>query len=341
MPERLFCRLPSVYYRDTMFRENHAERRQSPRRLLVNPAVILSVGESRTELLFDLSEGGVSVYGLVPKRRGEVFPVTFDLPGEGSIQASGEIAWTSPTRNRTGIRFLNVVGGSRQRLADWIAAPCYGSRRIAVVRETAKPIPFPDATGSQTTSIFKELNNGLAARLSSLPIVQQSIPEFESPKLLGNTAERSRHLVMGLVAAVALLCLAVGLLHSHLSKRAQTGKAKEITAATVPESPSSRSTPPINTLPATAPPLPAITALDVPGFVLQVGAMRNESNADGLSNSLKQKNLPAFVFTRQKDGFYRVVVGPYANKSSAMRVKVELQRENVEVILKPWVPDEH
>jgi hypothetical protein len=70
-----------------MFGQSHKiERRLRPRRLLVNPPIYVSVDESSTALLFDLGEGGLSVYGLVPKKRAEVFPVAFDLPvGGGSI----------------------------------------------------------------------------------------------------------------------------------------------------------------------------------------------------------------------------------------------------------------
>jgi cell division septation protein DedD len=73
--------------------------------------------------------------------------------------------------------------------------------------------------------------------------------------------------------------------------------------------------------------------------MLQVGAMRIEGNADELSNSLKRKGFPVFVLKRSTDRFYRVAVGPYADMSSAKRVADELQRENVEAILKRWMPE--
>jgi hypothetical protein len=293
-----------------------------------------------------LGEGGISVYGLVPKRGDQLFPVTFDLPGEGgSIKASAEIAWTSPIKYRTGVRFLNVAGASRQRLADWMATPCYAPGRIAVVRRPIEPIPFRHAMDSGATSVLEGRKNGLGARLWSLPIAQKSIPESESPKLLEKPVGRSRRagkprLVIGLVSVVALLFLAFAFSRYQLFNGAQTGQAREMTGTTVPESASKGSTASVNTLPETAPPLPNTTSLVVPGFVLQVGAMRNENNADGLSDSLQRKHLPAFVFKRRTDRFYRVAVGPYADMSSAMRVKDELQRENVEVILKRWVPDQ-
>jgi hypothetical protein len=320
-----------------MFRENHVEGRKSPRRLLVNPPVTVSVGESRGDLLFDISEGGICLYGLVPKRQDELFPVIFDLPGDvGSVKGIAEIAWTSATKNRTGIRFLNFAGASQGRLTSWMRAPWYGSRQIAVAHETAEWSSSP--MNSRAIPMFHDP----ALRFSPLPIAQQSIPEFESPELLEYGVEQSRvrpSLVTGMLVATAILCLAIGLLRSHLSERAETRTARETTSTTVPESPARSSIAPVSTFPATIPSLPASSSLDVLGFVLQVGAMRREDNADGLSNSLRRQNLPAFVFKRGTDRFYTVAVGPYSDMSSAMLVKDELRRENVKAILKRWVPE--
>ncbi len=321
-----------------MFRENHAERRRSPRRLLVNPPVTVSVGESKGERLFDISEGGICVYGLVPKGRDDLFPVIFDLPGgAGSVKGIAEIAWSSATKNRTGIRFLNFADASQGRLTNWMCAPWYGSRQIAVAHETAEWSSSP--MDSHAIPMFHDP----ALRLSPLPIAQQSIPVFESPEVLEYGVEQLRvrppRVTGVLVATTAILCLAIGLLRSHLSERAETRTARETTSTTVPESLARSSIAPVNTFPATIPSLPASTSLDVLGLVLQVGAMRKEGNADGLSNSLKRQNLPAFVFKRGTDGFYRVAVGPYSDMSSAMLVKDELRRENVKAILKRWVPE--
>jgi hypothetical protein len=42
------------------------DRRQSLRRLLISLPVVVSVGKSKSDLVFDLSQGGLSVYGCVP-----------------------------------------------------------------------------------------------------------------------------------------------------------------------------------------------------------------------------------------------------------------------------------
>jgi PilZ domain len=97
------------------------DRRQYPRSV-VHPSVVVSLGECKVGLLFDLSEGGLSVHGL-SENRGLFDFVAFESPkGEDLIVARTEIAWTSGTVNRTGLRFLQVGDKSREQLRDWLSA---------------------------------------------------------------------------------------------------------------------------------------------------------------------------------------------------------------------------
>ena len=86
--------------------------------------------------------------------------------------------------------------------------------------------------------------------------------------------------------------------------------------------------------------LPATLSSDLPGFVLQVAAMKHEDNADALAETLHRRNFPAFVFKRGAAGpFYRVAIGVYGDAGSAVRVKVELERQGFKAILKRWLPE--
>lgn len=325
-----------------MFRKKRKgeRRRLTPRRLQLNPQVFVSVDESRTDLLFDLGEGGLSVYGLMPKKQHETFNVAFDLPGGGSIKASAATAWTSAAKNRTGIRFLNITDESRQRLADWMSNRFY-TALPARSRRKFEPIPFLQPVDTSVTLPFQEIRDELASRLEVPSIAKSSIHEPRLPKLLHSEVAASRQpgnlrLALGILAAVALLSLSVGLLRSYLSRRAEIRKDGKPTVTAIPEAPFQDSTQSVRP---SVPFWPAPVSRDVPGFVLQVGAMKNEANADGLSSTLKRRNLPAFVFKHSTDPFYRVAVGPYSDMSSAKRVKDELQREKVEAILRRWIPE--
>jgi len=62
-------------------------------------------------------------------------------------------------------------------------------------------------------------------------------------------------------------------------------------------------------------------------IIVQVAAFTQEANARKLVESLRQKNIPAFLSITSTDGvFYRVQVGPYANEESALTARGELGR---------------
>ena len=78
----------------------------------------------------------------------------------------------------------------------------------------------------------------------------------------------------------------------------------------------------------------------VPGHVvLQVGAMRNESNANALVETLRQKKFPAFIFRNGDNDFYRVAVGPYSSAAAANDAKSAIEAEGMTGIRRRWSPE--
>jgi cell division septation protein DedD len=75
------------------------------------------------------------------------------------------------------------------------------------------------------------------------------------------------------------------------------------------------------------------------GFVLQVGALARERNADDLSSSLRQKGFPVIVSRSPTDALYRVVIGPYQDVSSAIRVRNQLKGQDIDGFVKPWTAE--
>jgi sporulation related protein/PilZ domain-containing protein len=282
-------------------------RRQSLRRLVIRPPVVASVGKSKSDLVFDLSEGGLSIYGRVPPSGKGGFQIEFHLPGDfDSIKTRGEIAWASKSGNLTGVRFIGLSDKCRLQLRNWMA--------------TRLP-PAPPY--------------GADYRINRPSLVSQFI------YALRKGAERSNHpskpaLAIGVLVGVTFLC---GLEARHYyyksvenGNRANAVAAMPPTRLDVPDTSANASV-------ETVSPPPISNSLDAPGFVLQVGAMKQERNADALSNSLKQMGFPVIVFRRTTDPFYRVAVGPYPDMSSAVRVKNELKAQNFEGIVRRWVPE--
>jgi DedD protein len=69
-------------------------------------------------------------------------------------------------------------------------------------------------------------------------------------------------------------------------------------------------------------------------IVLQIGALRRQSDALALADVLQQKGFPSFVVTPTNDGLYRVQVGPYPNGAEAEAAKRELDRRGFKAIIK-------
>jgi cell division septation protein DedD len=73
------------------------------------------------------------------------------------------------------------------------------------------------------------------------------------------------------------------------------------------------------------------------GFILQVAAMKDEKSAILLAELLHQKGFPGYVFEPAAN-VYRVLVGPYSDAGSALKVEEELRKQGFEVIRKRNTP---
>jgi cell division septation protein DedD len=74
----------------------------------------------------------------------------------------------------------------------------------------------------------------------------------------------------------------------------------------------------------------------IPGgaYVLQVAALTKESDALALATRLSQKKFPAIVLSPQKDKYYRVQVGPYADQKAAEAARKGLEGAGFKAIVK-------
>lgn len=66
--------------------------------------------------------------------------------------------------------------------------------------------------------------------------------------------------------------------------------------------------------------------------VLQVGALRSESDALAMADALQAKGFPAFVVDPTTDGFYRVQVGPFDTQAIGDRAKKSLEHAGFKAI---------
>jgi cell division septation protein DedD len=69
-------------------------------------------------------------------------------------------------------------------------------------------------------------------------------------------------------------------------------------------------------------------------IVLQLAALRQESDALAMADAVQQKKFPSFVVAPTSDNLYRVQVGPYATEQLAEAAKAALERAGFKAILK-------
>jgi cell division septation protein DedD len=68
------------------------------------------------------------------------------------------------------------------------------------------------------------------------------------------------------------------------------------------------------------------------GFILQVAAMRSENSAILLASLLQRRGFPGYVFKPAAAKLYRVLVGPYGDADSAVKVEEKLRQQGFEAI---------
>ena len=161
---------------------------------------------------------------------------------------------------------------------------------------------------------------------------QKTTSSREAGDRVRTTGSRKPGRSIGLTLVTAVLLLSACFFVVYRFHRIGSGsQGTEVRAEAKPADDSSNSSP-SPTEPSVIPKLP----LDQPGFVLQVGAMTHQENAEALAESLQQKNFPAFVSRRETDRFYRVFVGPFSDVDSTLRVKEQLKSQGFDAFRTPW-----
>ena len=107
----------------------------------------------------------------------------------------------------------------------------------------------------------------------------------------------------------------------------------------VPATPGSAQPKTITTSAKGTPPSPSHSVLSAQGiprgsYLLQVAALRAESDATTIANELRKKKFPAFVQTPQGDKYYRVQVGPYGDQKAMQTAKKGLEAAGFKAMIK-------
>jgi SPOR domain/PilZ domain len=282
-----------------------------------------------------------------------------ELPYDGRIQIkqwissivhpSAAAAGNSPRKEIPPVTLASIAWESACAESDFAPEP---TARVvenpAPKPDDSAPIAIPSDAAETRPSVsqnpqFMPVESSVSQSLQLVPDKPSAIgndqPMAGPPNFLsyGHAAiahERTNvpskgRLGFGIFVVALLLVSVFVFLGPHLRNRANSVRGSEIAA---PELPSDSSGNPGS--PAAVP----IAPIDRPGFMLQAGAMKFKANAEVLAESLRENNFPAFVWRRETDHFYWVVVGPYADADSALKVQLQLKKKGFNVIRMPWNP---
>jgi cell division septation protein DedD len=330
-----------------------AQDRRSVQRVALDSPLSVLLGGSENGLVCDLGEHGLGVCALATRTPGEVVPFVFDLPERiGRIQGRAEIIWRSESGRRSGLRFLELADSCRERLVQWISTRTWTMKLDGIETEYPEPAVVAAATEPPTHAAPVDGARETSEVWALPPIPATLGAEFESnePNLVAgaSTPSAGSARTIGVALAVVLLASGIGfLVTSSRGTRAKLQVQTNDSVAAQSLAPASVAAPKDVPAPAVAPPVtvpPSTTAeslapsphLENTGFVLQVGAMTHEAYAEALASDLKQKHLPAFVFRREGDNFYRVAVGPFSGSESSASIRDELEKQGLKPFVRSW-----
>jgi len=295
------------------------DRRQYAR-LVPGSSLLVHLGAS-TGVVSNLCEGGLAVKSSCPEMQGEVLCLEVELPDSSSpMQSLAQITWTGNSENLTGVQFLDLPATSRQQLREWMS-----TQAAARVVQEGPPTFRASARKTQLdlAAVHRPLTSGV-----------------EPTELEAARRRAGLRRLIGLVLTAATLWSALFTLGLYLASRSLPQWTRWLAPVATTADNNSSGQVEAAKLSREKNPLPfEEVPLNAPGFVLQVGAMTNESDADALSETLQRNGFPAFVFKRLNDRFYKVAVGPFADANSAAVVKRKLEKQGFKATLRPWSPE--
>jgi len=286
------------------------ERRCWPRQT-VPSLLYVNLGQDNRATLHNLSEGGLAVTCWGPLASDEVIHLGFQLETNTYVEAKGQIAWTNEVRTQAGIRFVYLPESSYEQVKKWLSL-------------NLRPRDFEGHIPAQHQAVQSKQHQSsisqdeLTTEVPHLSAADQHTVVFWVHSLRGR--------LLGLVVLVGAF-FALGYL---LGRQGSKATKKELAlhgedlAASATRGPTNA---PEN--PSFEPPVTPRGAI-----LLQLGAFAHERNALALAEALRQKKFPAFVLTPNRNHYYRVQVGPYADTESAERSKRALEREGFKAIIK-------
>jgi len=308
-----------------------AENLQAPdRRVHVRQSVLFSciqLGDGNGGTLLNISERGLALRAVRSLSEKRLRRIRFQFSrSQAWIETQGKIAWTSASDHTAGLEFVDLQDEARNRIRRW----------ISLVSDSNKSAAPQAACGARATSfgpMSTHCTGGVCTAAEhaggiAIEAVMDSGRADRSDATIANSRPRKRNLrvIASVLCAVVFLSAFIAFGH-HLQGRLRAGHSQAVAAAAgATQLPSDAGTKRERSR-------DGVQALGDTDLALQVGAMIYKGHAESLAKSLLQKGFPAFVFSRNGDRFYRVVVSPFRSVTSAAAEKEQLRKKGFESIV--------
>lgn len=317
------------------------ERRLYHRKTL-NPLPYISLGPDKGGIVLDVSEQGLRFRATTPTE--SLAPIHFSFSAHSDlVEGIAELVWTDQANKTGGLRFTELSDDAREVIRKW---PHESDLELSVGEDFMLHMPASDESRSgapgrglfdaahqfagRMENHFKEQKHRFLVPLSiAIVAILVSGLSYVRHREVGEWLVRLGTRVSG-EGQMQIVKQAVPSTSSMQPPAIDeaSGRKLEVDATQQPAAPhpTDAAPPSISKGNASKPALPQTSTSNIrprtPAasgreLVVQVAALKRESDARELADSLRQKNFQAFVRTRPADALYRVMLGPYASTAAA------------------------
>jgi cell division septation protein DedD len=309
-----------------------SERRRYGRQNVLFSSAELETGNGG--IVLNISEGGVALHAVSEILSDELPNLRFQISlTDAWIETKGRVVWRSHSKRTAGVQFTELAETSRERIKNWIAQtndysaddpsgarePGVADRSIGRIRDAV--------VAESAVALVRAVETGALLKPARMPFQQTATTN-------GSRARPWHSRTVYWAGGLVLLASA-----AYVAWR-NTGNAQSLQEFKTAASSSAVSSKTSDSLPGAILRHPTSSGTAVHqtppsseyGFVLQVGAIKNEKNALALAEQLRQKNFSVFVAKSGESNLYRVLVGPYGDAATAAKSEAELRSEGFQSI---------
>ncbi|MGC2769713.1 MAG: SPOR domain-containing protein [Candidatus Acidiferrum sp.] len=355
---------PAISYASNMTapldsnRNPHIPDRRSDRRQRVLFSSVV-IGDANCGRVLDISPKGFALQ-TDSELVGDEFPnFRFKFsPTLAWVEAKGRVVWRNNSKNVVGLEFIDLTEEVHKQIQTWMDSKKQLGGIGAVI---LGPAPAPATVSAPANSVLVPPASDLVDLSAEnrdpaaiLPPVQYPAESRDARTTAGSAVDKSIAggmkkvlWLVGLALVATLLVNSPLLRRLHWRKLSNNQKTTETAGAPHPAVLRPQPVPPPQPV---APPKPVpspsverpsvpsnrTSSLNGPAFVVQVGAMIHQENANALAASLREMKYPAFVIKLPTERFHHVLIGPYNSVDATRKVQKELEERGFKTLRNEW-----